>query len=103
MVIPIKNGMPILRFLGVKILTGFQNILLGTRFSDLHSCYRAYRIKALSNIPFQLNTNDYLFDTEIFIQFLLKKLCIKEIQISYSRDIPSERGLKYAWNIVLST
>ena len=101
--IPIKNGMPILRFLGVKILTWFQNILLGTRFSDLHSCYRAYRIKALSNIPFQLNTNDYLFDTEIFIQFLLKKLCIKEIQISYSRDIPSERGIKYAWNIVLST
>ncbi len=101
----IKNGMPVLRFLGIKILTGFQNFLLKTRFSDLHSCYRAYRVQALATIPFQLNTNDYHFDTEIFIQFLLKKLSMKEIPIpiSYDLNAPSERGIKYAWNIVLST
>ena len=102
---PVKNGMPFSRFLGVKILTGFQNFLLKTRFSDLHSCYRAYRLKALTQIPYQLNTNDYHFDTEIFIQFLLKKFCIKElpIAVSYKTGASSEKGLKYAWNVVLAT
>ena len=102
---PVKNGMPILRFLGAKVLTRFQNFLLKTRFSDLHSCYRAYRLKALNQIPYQLNTNDYHFDTEIFIQFLLKKLCIKEltIPVSYITGISSERGISYAWNVVLAT
>ena len=102
---PIRNGMPALRFLGVKVLTGFQNFLLKTRFSDLHSCYRAYRIKALSQIPYQLNTNDYHFDTEIFIQFLLKKFCIKElaIPVSYDTGASSEKGVKYAWNVFLAT
>lgn len=102
---PIKNGMPALRYLGVKVLTGFQNIILRTQFSDLHSCFRAYRVKALRNIPYELNTNDYHFDTEIFIQFLLKKLLIKEIPIpiSYETGMSSERGLKYAWNVLLTT
>ena len=101
----VKNGMPLSRFLGVKILTGFQNFLLRTQFSDLHSCYRAYRLKALAQIPYQLNTNDYHFDTEIFIQFLLKKFCIKEIPIavSYKTGTSSEKSLKYAWNVVLAT
>ena len=71
----------------------------------MHSCFRAYRVKALRNIPYELNTNDYHFDTEIFIQFLLKKLLIKEIPIpiSYETGMSSERGLKYAWNVLLTT
>ena len=102
---PIKNGMPFSRFLGVKIVTGFQNFLLKTRFSDLHSYYRAYRIRALAQIPYQLNTNDYHFDTEIFIQFLLKKFFIKElaIPVSHETGANSEKGLKYAWNVFLAT
>ena len=102
---PIKNGMPTVRYLGMRLLTGFQNIILRTRFSDLHSCFRAYRLKALRNIPYELNTNDYHFDTEIFIQFLLKKLFIKEvpIPISYETGMSSGRGFKYAWNVLLTT
>ena len=101
----IKNQMPLVRSLGVRALTFFQNTILRTRFSDLHSCFRAYRLKSLKSIPFQLNTNDYHFETEIFIQFLLKRLCIKEvpIPISYEKGMSSERDFKYAWNILLTT
>jgi 2-polyprenyl-3-methyl-5-hydroxy-6-metoxy-1,4-benzoquinol methylase len=101
----IKNEMPVFRYLGIKALTWFQNILLGTQFSDLHSSYRVYRVQAIATIPYQLNTNDYHFDTEIFIQFLLKKLCIKElpIPVSYNRETSSNKGVKYAWNVVLAT
>jgi glycosyltransferase involved in cell wall biosynthesis len=102
---PIKHGMPALRFLGVKILTDLQNILLKTQFSDLHSCYRVYRVQALAKIPFQLNTNDFHFDTEVFIQFLLKKFVFKEvpIPISYGTSLPSDRGIEYCWNVMLTT
>jgi len=101
----IKNQMPLLRSLGVRALTSFQNTILRTQFSDLHSCFRAYRLKSLKSIPFQLNTNDYHFETEIFIQFLLKRFCIKEvpIPISYEKGMSSERDFKYAWNILLAT
>lgn len=101
----IKNGMPAFRYLGVKVLTWVQNILLGTQFSDLHSSYRVYRVQSLATIPFQLNTNDNHFDTEVFIQFLLKKFCLREISIpiSYGKDLTSDRGMKYAWNVVLTT
>ena len=101
----IKNRMPVVRYLGIRLLTGFQNIILGTQFSDLHSCFRAYRLKELKNIPFHLNTNDYHFDTEIFIQFLLKKLLIKEVHtpIYYESGLPSNRGLKYAWDVFITT
>lgn len=101
----IKNEMPVFRYLGIKALTWFQNILLGTQFSDLHSSYRVYRVQAIATIPYQLNTNDHHFDTEIFIQFLLKKFRLREISIpiSYGIDLNSDRGVKYAWSVVLTT
>lgn len=57
-----KGGMPLYKFVGNKILTWFQNRLLGTRLSEFHSGYRAYRVAALSRIPFEYNTNLFHFD-----------------------------------------
>jgi glycosyltransferase involved in cell wall biosynthesis len=101
----VKNGMPVFRYLGIKALTWLQNIFLKTQFSDLHSSYRVYRVQAIATIPYQLNTNELHFDRVIVIQFLMKKLRIKEIPIpvSYDTGASSEKDLKYAWNIVLST
>ncbi|MCK4565633.1 MAG: glycosyltransferase family 2 protein, partial [Verrucomicrobia bacterium] len=60
-----KGGMPLYKFIGNKILTFLENRLLGANLSEFHSGYRAYSVEALRRIPFQHNSPDFHFDTEI--------------------------------------
>ena len=101
----LKGGMPIYKYVGNKILTKFQNFVLGLKLSEFHSGYRAYSIDALSRIPFHLNTNEFHFDTEIIIQLALAKRRIKEIPIPtyYGDEISRVNGLKYAKEVFKTT
>src|ERR1017187_5949428 len=60
---------------------------------------------ALVQVPFEKNTNDFHFDTEIIIQFVLKRLRIAELPIPtyYGEEICHVNGMKYAWNVFRST
>ncbi len=101
----LKGGMPFYKYVGNRILTKVQNWLLGARLSEFHSGYRVYSVKALAEVPFQSNTNDFHFDTEIIIQFLHKNLTIHEIDIPtyYGDEICYVNGMKYARDVVLTT
>ena len=101
----IKGGMPLYKFVGNKILTSIQNFLLNSKLSEFHSGYRAYRVNSLKKIFYQNNANDYCFDTQIIIQFLLNDMKIKEIPIPtfYGDEISYVNGLKYAAQITLET
>jgi glycosyltransferase involved in cell wall biosynthesis len=99
------GGMPLYKWLGNQILTGFQNRMLGTALSEFHSGYRLYATRALAQVPFEKNTRDFHFDTEIIIQFVLKKLQIAELPIPtfYGDEICRVNGMKYACDIFRST
>jgi glycosyltransferase involved in cell wall biosynthesis len=101
----LKGGMPFYKFVGNRILTKIQNRLLHSNLSEFHSGYRVYSVPALASIPFRYNTNNFHFDTEIIIQFMLKKLRIKEIAIPtyYGDEICRVNGIAYAFNVVKST
>src|SRR5215472_9227046 len=77
----LKGGMPLYKFIGNKILTWCQNRLLRTAFSEFHSGYRVYSTAALKKIPFDRNTNDFHFDTEIIIQLLIAGMRVRELPI----------------------
>jgi len=100
-----QGGMPLYKWIGNQILTAFQNRMLGTKLSEFHSGCRLYSMRALAQVPFEKNTNDFHFDTEIIIQFVLKKLRIVELPIPtfYGDEICHVNGLKYAWQVVRST
>ena len=100
-----QGGMPMYKWVGNQLLTSFQNKILGTKLSEFHTGYRIYSTKALAQVPFERNTNDFHFDTEIIIQFVLKKLRIAELPIPtfYGDEICYVNGLKYAWNICSAT
>lgn len=99
------GGMPLYKFVGNRILTGVQNALLGTKFSEFHSGYRVYSVEALRRIRFRLNSNDFHFDTEIILQLLNAGLRIVELPIPtyYGGEISHVNGTRYAWNVVVST
>lgn len=101
----LKGGMPLYKFVGNKILTYFQNFLLSSKLSEFHSGYRIYKVSALKKIPFELNANDYSFDSEIIIQLIISKLKIKELPIPtyYGDEISYVNGFKYAYQICIAT
>ncbi|MDW7772662.1 MAG: glycosyltransferase family 2 protein [Desulfobulbaceae bacterium] len=101
----LKGGMPLYKFAGNKILTWFQNRMLGTGLSEFHSGYRLYSIQALKEVHFDLNSNDFHFDTEIIIQLVTAGMRIREIPIPtfYGDEICYVNGLHYAWNVFMTT
>ena len=88
---PLAGGMPKWKYVVNKMLTGIENLALGTKFSEFHTGYRAFNRKALESVNFEANSEDFLFDNEILVQFVLKKLCFKEIPVTtrYSFDCSS--------------
>ncbi len=101
----LKGGMPLYKYAGNRILTAIQNRLLRTRLSEFHSGYRLYSVKALAAIPFDRNTNDFHFDTEIIIQLVRSNFRIRELPIPtyYGDEICHVNGIKYAWDVIKAT
>jgi glycosyltransferase involved in cell wall biosynthesis len=97
-----KGGMPLYKFVGNKILTWIENNLLHTSLSEFHSGYRIYSTRALAAIPFDRNSKDFHFDTEIIIQMVIAGLKIVELPIPtyYGDEICYVNGTKYAFNVV---
>ncbi len=98
----LRGGMPLYKFVGNKALTAIENRLLGTGLSEFHSGYRAYRVSALAQIPFQYNTSDFHFDTEIIVQLLAKRMRIVEVPIPtyYGDEICHVQSIPYALNCI---
>ncbi|MBR0715352.1 bifunctional glycosyltransferase/class I SAM-dependent methyltransferase [Bradyrhizobium liaoningense] len=97
-----RGGMPLYKYAGNVILSMLQNRILGMTLSEFHSGYRVYAVKALSVLPFERNTNDFHFDTEIIIQLNLAGKRIAEIPIPtyYGDEICRVNGLRYARDVI---
>ncbi|MFL6144091.1 MAG: glycosyltransferase [Labedaea sp.] len=97
-----RGGMPLYKRLGNRILTEIENRMLHTNLTEFHSGYRAYSVRALSEIPFKHNTDDFDFDTQIIIQLVHAGKRIVEIPIPtyYGDEICYVDGMKYAKNVV---
>jgi glycosyltransferase involved in cell wall biosynthesis len=98
----LKGGMPLYKFVGNKILTSIENRMLGTDLTEFHSGYRAYRTKALCEIPFEYNTDAFDFDTQIIVQLVDagKKIVEVPIPTFYGDEVCNVDGIKYAKDVV---
>lgn len=91
----LAGGMPYWKFTANIFLTFIENIILGLRLTEYHSGFRAYSRKALEAVPFEKNSDDFVFDTEIIVQLKIAGMKILETPIS-TRYFPeaSQIGLK---------
>ena len=64
----LDGGMPIWKYLANRVLTAIENMALGQNLGDFHSGLRAYRREVLEKIPFQANSNGFVFDTQFLVQ-----------------------------------
>ena len=97
------SGLPFLRRLGNGLLTGLQNRLARSRWTDVHSGVRAYATAALKRIPYPFNSSGPEFDAEVAIQVTLAGLRHVEIAIPASSSPPRGPGffgaLAYVWAV----
>jgi glycosyltransferase involved in cell wall biosynthesis len=75
----LSGGMPIYKYFFNRILTLVQNILINQKMSEYHSGFRAYKADVLRNIPFESNSNDFVFDNELICQVLKKGFKVCEV------------------------
>lgn len=101
----LRGGMPLYKFAGNRVLTGLQNRLLGSRLSEFHSGYRAYRVAALAELPLELDTDGFHFDTEILLQLMQAGRRIREVPVPthYGGEVCRVDGLRYARDVVRVT
>jgi glycosyltransferase involved in cell wall biosynthesis len=95
----LTGGMPFYKWIGNQVLTTYQNVMLGSQLSEFHSGYRLYSVAALRQLPFERNSNDFHFDTDIIIQLHFANMRIVELPIPtfYGDEICHVNGVKYAW------
>ena len=99
------GGMPMYKWIGNQILTRFQNRVVGSLLSEFHTGFRAYDVKQfISRVPFELNTDEFHFDTEILLQAFALRVNLVEFAIPtyYGDEISRVNGMKYAWDVCVA-
>lgn len=96
----LEGEMPLYKYLGNRLLTIIENIILGLNLSEYHTGYRAYKREVLEKIPFQRFSNDFVFDQQMLIAAAKYGFKIGEIPVpvryfSEASSINFWRSVKY--------
>jgi glycosyltransferase involved in cell wall biosynthesis len=79
---PLEGGMPKWKYLGNIFLTAMENAAFYMYLTEYHSGLRAYSRRYLETVKFELNSDDFVFDSEIIAQGVIHKMRIREIPIA---------------------
>jgi glycosyltransferase involved in cell wall biosynthesis len=106
----LRGGMPLHRWVSNRFLTFLQNLATGMKLSEYHTGYRAFTREVLEILPFERNSDDFIFDNQILMQARLAGFRTGEISCptKYFEDASSINfrrsivyGLGCLWNCVL--
>ena len=90
----LRGGMPLYKYLGNRLLTGIENLVLRQTLSEYHTGLRAYNSRLLRSLYLELNSNDFVFDTEIIVQAVALGYKIQEIPIA-TRYFPVASSINF--------
>src|SRR5437667_3577510 len=96
----LAGGMPRYKYISNRFLTAFENVALGQNLGDFHSGFRVYRREVLERIPFERNSDDFVFDTQFLVQavrfgFRLGDIPVPVRYFPEASSINFRRSLKY--------
>ncbi len=99
----LAGGMPLYKYVANRFLTGCENLVLKQRLSECHTGFRAYSRRMLETIPFLLDSDDFVFDTQIIVQAVAFGFKIAEIAVPtrYFKDASSvnfQRSVVYGFS-----
>jgi glycosyltransferase involved in cell wall biosynthesis len=90
----LQGGMPWWKFLANRVLTILENLVYRTRLTDCHSGFRAFSRRLLTTVPFLLNSDDFVFDSQIIAQAVRFGFVIDEIPVQ-ARYFPEASSVNF--------
>lgn len=75
----LAGGMPWWKFTANRFLTAAENLLIGAKLSEYHTGYRAFSRTLLERVPFEKNSDDFIFDNQMLAQIHWLGYTIAEI------------------------
>jgi glycosyltransferase involved in cell wall biosynthesis len=101
----LTGGMPIWKYIANRLLTAFENIMLGIRLSEYHTGYRAFTRDVLLTLPLDENTDDFAFDNQMIVQAVQFGFRIGEIScptryMAEASSINFRRSVVYGLGVV---
>jgi glycosyltransferase involved in cell wall biosynthesis len=99
----LAGGMPWWKYLANRALTTVENLALGQNLGDFHSGFRAYRRAVLEAIPWQSNSDDFVFDSQILVQavhfgFRIGDLPVPVRYFDQASSIDFARSVEYGFS-----
>lgn len=95
----LAGGMPFWKLVANRFLTTVENWAFGTHFSELHTGYRAYSARLLNSIPFHLNSDDFVFDTEVIAQAAAGGFPVEEVSVP-TRYFPEASSVNFRRSVM---
>jgi glycosyltransferase involved in cell wall biosynthesis len=95
----LKGGMPIWKYISNRFLTLVENVILGTNLSEAHTGLRAYSRRLLTTIPFLLNSDDFVFDSEVIAETVAFGFRIAEVPVP-TRYFPEASSVNFRRSVI---
>jgi len=101
----LKKGMPVWKFIPNRFLTWLENLVFGSHLTDYHNGFRAYSAEFLSQVPLDLLSDKFDFDTDIILQGIIRKYKIGEVPhpTRYEEEnsqMPFSKGMVYGLSVL---
>ena len=77
----LAGGMPFAKLIANQSLTFLENLIFGLKLSEYHTGFRAFSARVLKAIPFDLNSDDFVFDSEVMAQAAALGFRVGEIAV----------------------
>lgn len=95
----LEGGMPLWKYVANRALTAAENVVFGTKLTDGHSGFRAYSRRLLTTVPFLLNSDDFVFDTQMIAQAAHMGFRIEEIPVQ-ARYFPEASSVNFKVSLI---
>ena len=75
----LSGGMPLWKYVANRTLTFAENLLIGAKLSEYHTGYRGFSRELLEKVPFQTNSDDFVFDNQMIAQIVWLGYTVAEV------------------------
>jgi hypothetical protein len=101
----VARGMPRYKYVANRFLTVVENVLLQQKLSEYHTGLRAFSSTLLAGLPFERNSDDFVFDNQIIAQAISVGARIGEVSCptryqAESSSINLRRSVTYGLGVL---
>lgn len=96
----LRGGMPFYKYISNRFLSLCCNVITGENLGEWHSGLRAYSAEVLKTLPWQDNSDDFIFDMQFLVQssyynFRMGDIPVETKYFAEASSINFRRSLRY--------